>query len=42
MTQKEIDMARLQATIQNDQMEMVQDAQAEKNKMLAEMMRNKR
>ncbi len=42
MTQKEIDMARLQATIQKDQMEMAQDAQAEKNKMLAEMMRNKR
>jgi len=42
MTQKEIDMARLQATIQKDQMELAQDAQSEKNKLMAEMMRNKR
>jgi hypothetical protein len=42
MTQKEIDMARLQATIQKDQMELAQDAQAEKNKLLAEMMRSKK
>ena len=41
MTQKEIDMARLQATIQKDQMELAQDAQSEKNKLMAEMMRNK-
>ena len=42
MTQKEIDMARIQATIQKDQMELAQDAQSEKNKLLADMMRNKR
>ena len=42
MTQKEIDMERLQATIQKDQMELAQDAQSEKNKLMAEMMRNKR
>jgi hypothetical protein len=42
MTQKEIDMARLQATIQKDQMELAQDAQDQKNKLLADMMRNKR
>lgn len=41
MTQKEIDMARLQATIQKDQQDLAQDAQAEKNKLLAEMMRSK-
>jgi hypothetical protein len=41
MTQKEIDMARIQATVQKDQQELAQDAQAEKNKLLAEMMRNK-
>ena len=41
MTQKEIDMARLQATIQKDQMELAQDAQTQKNKLIAEMMRNK-
>ena len=41
-TQKEIDMARLQATVQKDQMELAQDAEAEKNKMLAEMMRSKK
>ena len=41
MTQKEIDMARLQATIQKDQMELAQDAQTQKNKLLADMMRNK-
>lgn len=41
MTQKEIDMARIQATVQKDQMELAQDAQSEKNKLLAEMMRNK-
>ena len=41
MTQKEIDMARLQATIQKDQMELAQDAQAEKNRLLADMMRSK-
>ena len=40
MTQKEIDMARIQATVQKDQMELAQDAQSEKNKLLAEMMRN--
>jgi len=42
MTQKEIDMARIQATVQKDQMEMAQDAQNEKNKLLAEMMRGKK
>lgn len=42
MTQKEIDMARLQATIQKDQMELAQDAQSEKNKLMADMMRNKK
>jgi len=41
MTQKEIDMARLQATIQKDQQDLAQEAQAEKNKLLAEMMRSK-
>jgi len=41
MTQKEIDMARIQATVQKDQQELAQDAQAEKNKLLAEIMRNK-
>jgi hypothetical protein len=40
-TQKEIDMARIQATVQKDQQNLAQDAQAEKNKLLAEMMRNK-
>ena len=40
-TQKEIDMARIQATVQKDQQELAQDAQAEKNKLLAELMRNK-
>ena len=40
-TQKEIDMARIQATVQKDQQELAQDAQAEKNKLLAEIMRNK-
>ena len=40
MTQKEIDMARIQATVQKDQMELAQDAQSEKNKLMAEMMRN--
>ena len=40
MTQKEIDMARIQATVQKDQMELAQDAQSEKNKLLAEMMRH--
>jgi hypothetical protein len=42
MTQKEIDMARIQATVQKDQMELAQDAQSEKNKLLADMMRNNR
>jgi len=41
MTQKEIDMARIQATVQKDQMELAQDAQSEKNKLMAEMMRGK-
>ena len=41
-TQKEIDMARIQASVQKDQQELAQDAEAEKNKMLAELMRNKR
>ena len=41
MTQKEIDMARIQATVQKDQQELAQDAQTEKNKLLAEMMRSK-
>jgi hypothetical protein len=40
-TQREIDMARIQASVQKDQQELAQDAQAEKNKLLAEMMRNK-
>ena len=40
-TQKEIDMARIQATVQKDQQNLAQDAQAEKNKLLAEIMRNK-
>ena len=42
MTQKEIDMARIQATVQKDQQNLAQDAQAEKNKLLAEMMRGKK
>jgi hypothetical protein len=42
MTQKEIDMARIQATVQKDQMELAQDAQSEKNKLMADMMRNNR
>jgi hypothetical protein len=42
MTQKEIDMARLQAAIQKDQMELAQDAQSDKNKLMADMMRNNR
>lgn len=41
-TQKEIDMARLQATVQKDQQGLAHDAQAEKNKFLAEIMRNKK
>jgi hypothetical protein len=41
-TQREIDMARIQASVQKDQQELAQDAQAEKNKLLAEMMRNKK
>jgi hypothetical protein len=41
-TQKEIDMARLQATIQKDQMGLAHDAQSEKNKFLADIMRNKK
>lgn len=41
-TQKEIDMARIQASVQKDQQELAQDAQAEKNKLLAEMMRGKK
>jgi len=41
MTQKEVDMARIQATIQKDQMELAQEAQSEKNKLMAEMMRNR-
>jgi hypothetical protein len=40
MTQKEIDMARIQATVQKDQMELAQDAQSEKNRLMADMMRN--
>jgi hypothetical protein len=40
MTPKEIDMARIQATVQKDQMELAQDAQSEKNKLMADMMRN--
>jgi len=40
-TQREIDMARIQATVQKDQQNLALDAQAEKNKLLAEMMRNK-
>jgi hypothetical protein len=40
-TQKEIDMARIQATVQKDQQNLAHDAQAEKNKLLAEIMRNK-
>jgi hypothetical protein len=40
MTQKEIDMARIQATVQKDQMEAAQDAKAEKNKLLTDMIRN--
>jgi hypothetical protein len=34
-------MARIQASVQKDQQELAQDAQAEKNKLLAEVMRNK-
>ena len=41
-TQKEIDMARIQASVQKDQQNLAQDAQAEKNKLLAEIMRNKK
>jgi len=41
-TQRDIDMARIQASVQKDQQELAQDAEAEKNKMLAELMRNKR
>jgi len=41
-TQREIDMARIQATVQKDQQELAQDAEAEKNKMLAELMRSKK
>jgi len=41
-SQKEIDMARIQATVQKDQQGLAHDAQAEKNKLLAEIMRNKR
>jgi hypothetical protein len=41
-TQREIDMARIQASVQKDQQELAQDAEAEKNKMLAELMRNKK
>jgi hypothetical protein len=41
-TQKEVDMARIQATVQKDQQNLAQDAEAEKNKMLAEMMRSKK
>jgi len=41
-TQKEIDMARIQASVQKDQQNLAQDAEAEKNKMLAEMMRSKK
>jgi hypothetical protein len=41
-TQREIDMARIQATVQKDQQELAQDAEAEKNKMLAEIMRSKK
>jgi len=41
-TQRDIDMARIQATVQKDQQELAQDAEAEKNKMLAELMRNKK
>jgi hypothetical protein len=40
-TQREIDMARIQATVQKDQQNLALDAQTEKNKLLAEMMRNK-
>jgi len=41
-TQKEVDMARIQATVQKDQQSLAQDAEAEKNKMLAEIMRSKK
>jgi len=41
-TQKEIDMARIQASVQKDQQNLAQDAEAEKNKMLAEIMRSKK
>jgi len=41
-TQREIDMARIQASVQKDQQELAQDAEAEKNKMLAELMRSKK
>jgi len=40
-TQREIDMARIQATVQKDQQNLALEAQTEKNKLLAEMMRNK-
>jgi len=35
-------MARIQASVQKDQQELAQDAQNEKNKLLAEMMRGKK
>jgi hypothetical protein len=41
MTQRDIDMARIQATVQKDQQELAQDAQTEQNKLMAEMMRNR-
>ena len=41
-TQKEIDMARIQAMVQKDQQNLAQDAQNEKHKLLAEMMRGKK
>ena len=41
-SQKEVDMARIQASVQKDQQSLAHDAQAEKNKLLAEIMRNKK
>lgn len=41
-TQRDTDMARIQASVQKDQQELAQDAQTEKNKLLAEMMRGKK
>ena len=41
-TQRDTDMARIQASVQKDQQELAQDAQNEKNKLLAEMMRGKK